>query len=162
MGHEHEHGPHTHTHATDDGVELPAWADPSVPESDLDPGGISRRNLLRSAGLLGAGAAAMSVLGGTGVAAASTRSARDNEPQDDTRSYVYLAGDHHIHTQFSSDAMYRPHDQAFQAAKYGLDWIVITDHGSVGHAKFGVEKVNPDIRAARAALKSLLVFQGLE
>jgi PHP domain len=160
--HEHEHGPHTHSHASEGEAELPAWADPSVPETDLDPGGISRRNLLRNAGLLGGGAAAMSVLGGTGVAAASTRSQRGDEPHDDTRSYVYLAGDHHIHTQFSSDAMYRPHDQAFQAAKYGLDWIVITDHGSIGHAKFGVDKVNPDIRAARAALKSLLVFQGLE
>lgn len=166
MGHDHEHEnkhePHTHTHDSADAVELPVWADPSVPESDLDPAGISRRNLLRSAGLLGGGAAAMSVLGGTGIAAASTRSPREQGPDDDTRSYVYLAGDHHIHTQFSSDAMYRPHDQAFQAAKYGLDWIVITDHGSVGHAKFGVDKVNPDIRAARAALKSLLVFQGLE
>jgi hypothetical protein len=160
--HEHMHEPHTHSHVSDDGTELPAWADPEVPESELDSGGISRRNLLRNAGLLGGGAAAMSVLGGTGVAAASSRSMRDHRPHDDTRSYVYLAGDHHIHTQFSSDAMYRPHDQAFQAAKYGLDWIVITDHGSVGHAKFGVDKVNPDIRAARAALKSLLVFQGLE
>ena len=104
----------------------------------------------------------MSVLGSPGVAAASTRSPRSAKPQDDTSSYVYLAGDHHIHTQFSSDAMYRPHDQAFQAAKYGLDWIVITDHGSIGHAKFGVELVNPDIRSARAAIKNLLVFQGLE
>jgi len=160
--HDHEHGAHTHTHSAEVAVDLPAWADPSVPETELDPGGISRRKLLRNAGLLGGGAAAMSVMGGTGVAAASTRAARDHAPQDDPHSYAYLAGDHHIHTQFSSDAMYRPHDQAFQAAKYGVDWIVITDHGSVGHAKFGVDKVNPDIRAARAALKSLLVFQGLE
>jgi hypothetical protein len=164
MGHDHEqeHGPHTHTHGQNEGVELPTWADPTVPESELDPSGISRRNLLRSAGLLGGGAAAMSVLGSPGVAAASTRSSRSATPQDDPSSYVYLAGDHHIHTQFSSDAMYRPHDQAFQAAKYGLDWIVITDHGSVGHAKFGVDLVNPDIRSARAAIKNLLVFQGLE
>jgi hypothetical protein len=159
--HDHEHGPHTHTHANDD-AELPAWADPSVPETELDPGGISRRKLLRNAGLLGGGAAAMSVLGAPGVAAASSGSSHHDHPHDDPSSYVYLAGDHHIHTQFSSDAMYRPHDQAFQAARYGLDWIVITDHGSIGHAKFGVDKVNPDIRAARQALKSLLVFQGLE
>ena len=104
----------------------------------------------------------MSVMGGTGVAAASTRASRDRAPQDDPHSYAYLAGDHHIHTQFSSDAKYRPHDQAFQAAKYGLDWMVITDHGSAGHAKFGVDKVNPDIRAARAAIEDALVFQGLE
>ena len=43
-----------------------------------------------------------------------------------------------------------------------MDWLVITDHGSATHAKIGVEKVNPDIRAARAAYEDTLVFQGLE
>jgi hypothetical protein len=45
----------------DETVDLPAWADPSVPESELDSGGISRRNLLRGAGLLGGGIAAVGV-----------------------------------------------------------------------------------------------------
>jgi hypothetical protein len=40
--------------------------------------------------------------------------------------------------------------------------MVITDHGSVQHAKIGVEKVNPDIVSARSAIKDTLVFQGLE
>ena len=40
--------------------------------------------------------------------------------------------------------------------------MVITDHGSVAHAKFGVDKVNPDIRAARKDFPDTLVFQGLE
>ena len=41
--------------------------------------------------------------------------------------------------------------------------MVITDHGSVAHAKIGVDKVNPDIRAAREQLRrDTLVFQGLE
>ncbi len=43
-----------------------------------------------------------------------------------------------------------------------MDWLVITDHGSVTHAKIGVEKVNPDIREARDAHEDTLVFQGLE
>ncbi len=43
-----------------------------------------------------------------------------------------------------------------------MDWLVITDHGSTTHAKIGVEKVNPDIKQARAAHKDTLVFQGLE
>ena len=43
-----------------------------------------------------------------------------------------------------------------------MDWLVITDHGNVTHSKIGVEKVNPDIRAARAAYEDTLVFQGLE
>ena len=53
-------------------------------------------------------------------------------------------------------------DQVSHASQYGLDWMVITDHGSVAHAKLGVDKVNPDIRLARAAHPETLVFQGLE
>jgi hypothetical protein len=45
---------------------------------------------------------------------------------------------------------------------YGLDWMVITDHGGPQHARIGVEKVNPEIVAARAEIPDTLVFQGLE
>ena len=48
--HDHEHGAHTHTHSAEVAVDLPAWADPSVPETELDPGGISRRKLLGTPG----------------------------------------------------------------------------------------------------------------
>ena len=34
---------------------VPMWADPAVPDGDLDPQGVSRRRLLRRAGLYGAG-----------------------------------------------------------------------------------------------------------
>jgi hypothetical protein len=41
--------------------------------------------------------------------------------------------------------------------------MVITDHGSIAHAKIGVDKVNPDIVAAREMFgDDTLVFQGLE
>jgi len=53
-------------------------------------------------------------------------------------------------------------DHVRHANGFGLDWLVITDHGSVQHAKIGVEKVNPDIRAARREVRDTLVFQGLE
>jgi hypothetical protein len=155
--HQHDHSGHDHDHPD---VVLPEWADPQVTDDDLGPRGVARRNVLRGAGLLGAGALAWAA--SSNPAAAAVTGAAGDAVTSDPNSYAYLAGDHHIHTQYSSDAMYRPHDQAFQAARYGLDWMVITDHGSVGHAKLGVEKVNPDIRAARAALKNLLVFQGLE
>jgi hypothetical protein len=79
-----------------------------------------------------------------------------------TNGFRWLAGDHHIHTQHSSDAQYRVIDQVRHANAYGLDWMVITDHGSVAHAKIGVDKVNPDIVAARKAVDDTLVFQGLE
>ena len=59
--------------------------------------------------------------------------------------------------------MYRVADQVQHASAYGLDWMVITDHGSVAHAKIGVDKVNPDIVAARERFgDETLVFQGLE
>ena len=67
----------------------------------------------------------------------------------DKGGFQWLAGDHHIHTQYSSDAQYRVLDQAKHGHAYGLDWLVITDHGSNEHAKIGVEKVNPDIRKTR-------------
>ncbi len=34
--------------------QLPVWADPSVSAADLDTQGVSRRGLLRGAGLFGA------------------------------------------------------------------------------------------------------------
>lgn len=158
-GHHHHHGHHHDSTRTS--AALPEWADPEVPDTALDARGASRRAVLRTAGLLGAAGAIGA--GANAVGAATAAATGPGRPvTDDPASYAYLAGDHHIHTQFSSDAMYRPHDQAYAASRFGLDWMVITDHGSVGHAKLGVENVNPDIRAARAAFKNLLVFQWLE
>lgn len=82
--------------------------------------------------------------------------------QQGKRPNVWLAGDHHIHTQLSSDGMYRVIDQARHAAAFGLDWLVITDHGGATHARIGVDLVNPQIKAARSELKDTLIFQGLE
>ncbi|WP_105968867.1 PHP domain-containing protein [Streptomyces geranii] len=158
-GHHHHHHPHVHTHAHTDegGTALPAALDTSVPDEALNPEQRSRRTLLRGAGLLGAGLAAASVV--TPAAAAPAQAATNGRRRDGFR---WLTGDHHIHTQYSSDGKYRVVDQVRQGAKHGMDWLVITDHGSTTHAKIGVDKVNPDIRAARAAYEDTLVFQGLE
>ncbi|MFC5260188.1 PHP domain-containing protein [Streptomyces cinereospinus] len=157
MGHSHGHGHHHHGHDHDHGhAPLPAAFDTSVPDEALTPEQRSRRSLLRRAGLLGAGLAAGSVLAGTAPAAATTGAGRRG------KGFLWLAGDHHIHTQYSSDGKYRVVDQVRQGAKHGMDWLVITDHGSTTHAKIGVEKVNPDIQQARAAYEDTLVFQGLE
>ena len=156
-GHGHSHD-HSHDHGTGDDPAL----DLSVPDAELNPGQLRRRGFLRGAGLLGAGIAGASVLGGAPALADEAVHGRPQARRNPRRGFAWLAGDHHIHTQHSNDAMYRVADQVQHASAYGLDWMVITDHGSVGHAKFGVEKVNPDIRAARAALEDLLVFQGLE
>ncbi|MEV5341993.1 PHP domain-containing protein [Streptomyces sp. NPDC052676] len=156
-GHSHGHGHHHHHHDhPDDAAALPAAFDTSVPDEALTPEQRSRRSLLRRAGLLGAGLAAASVLTPQATPAVAASGARKRD------GFLWLAGDHHIHTQYSSDGKYRVVDQVRQGARHGMDWLVITDHGSATHARIGVEKVNPDIREARAAYEDTLVFQGLE
>lgn len=157
MGHHHTHD-HDHPHSHEN-VEPSDATDAGVPDEELSPSALSRRNLLRSAGLLGTGAAASTVLTAPSTASADTRSATSGERR---AGYLWLAGDHHIHTQYSSDAMYRVIDQVRHGNAYGLDWMVITDHGGATHARIGVDKVNPDIRAARDEVRDTLVFQGLE
>ncbi|WP_406431413.1 PHP domain-containing protein [Streptomyces sp. NBC_00631] len=162
-GHSHDHGHHHHHHHHGDGdaaSSLPPALDLSVPDAELTPGQLSRRSMLRRTGLLGAGLAAGSVLAGAGQAAAAASSAHSGSGR--SGGYLWLAGDHHIHTQYSSDAKYRVIDHVRQANAHGLDWMVITDHGSETHARIGVEKVNPDIVAARDQIDDTLVFQGLE
>ncbi|MFG1996059.1 twin-arginine translocation signal domain-containing protein [Actinoplanes sp. NPDC048988] len=161
MGHGHDHT-HDHTHESAGGDLAPAL-DLSIPDSELSPSDVSRRGFLRGAGLLGAGAAA-SVLAVPSAAQAAglPHSHGPVGGGSDKGGFRWLAGDHHIHTQYSSDAQYRVIDQARHGRAFGLDWVVITDHGSVAHAKIGVEKVNPDIRKTREEYKDLLTFQGLE
>ncbi|MER7787101.1 PHP domain-containing protein [Streptomyces sp. NPDC097640] len=164
-GHRHDHGHHHHHHTSGDASSLPPALDMSVPDEALTPSQLSRRSMLRRTGLLGAGLAAGSVLGGAGQAAAApaaATSASAASGSERSGGYLWLAGDHHIHTQYSSDAKYRVIDHVRQANAHGLDWMVITDHGSETHAKIGVEKVNPDIVAARDQIDDTLVFQGLE
>ncbi|NUS02336.1 MAG: histidinol-phosphatase [Nonomuraea sp.] len=164
QGHHHHRHDHEHGHAPDHGhaheaaPALPAAFDTSVPDEALTPEQQSRRALLRRAGLLGAGLAAGGVLADATQAAAATAASGGRRPE----GFLWLAGDHHIHTQYSSDGKYRVVDQVRQGARHGMDWLVITDHGSATHAKIGVEKVNPDIREARDAHEDTLVFQGLE
>ncbi|MFB7107723.1 PHP domain-containing protein [Streptomyces sp. NPDC056291] len=168
-GHSHAHGHHHHDHGHGTGGgSLPPALDLEVPDTELTPDQLSRRSMLRRTGLLGAGLAAGSVLAGAGQAAASQgQDQGQNQSQQSAESsrsggYLWLAGDHHIHTQYSSDGKYRVVDHVRQANAHGLDWMVITDHGSEQHAKIGVEKVNPDIVAARGQISDTLVFQGLE
>ncbi|MFF9061243.1 PHP domain-containing protein [Streptomyces sp. NPDC014882] len=164
-GHGHAHGHHHHGHEHHDheaATALPAAFDTAVPDEALSPEQRSRRSLLRRAGLLGAGIAAGSVLGQTAAATPAAAPAARAAGGRRSTGFLWLAGDHHIHTQYSSDGKYRVVDQVRQGARHGMDWLVITDHGSTTHARIGVEKVNPDIREARAAHEDTLVFQGLE
>ncbi|RBQ18313.1 histidinol-phosphatase [Spongiactinospora rosea] len=141
---------HGHPHPAPD-QDVPPALDPSVPDGELPPADASRRGFLRGAGLLGAGAATTVLTAAPDPASAGARG-----------GFRWLAGDHHVHTQFSRDGQYRVIDHARHARGHGLDWMVVTDHGDLAHAKIGVEKVNPDIVAARRRLKDLLIYQGLE
>ncbi|MEV6591117.1 PHP domain-containing protein [Streptomyces acidicola] len=134
--------------------QLPVWADPSVSPADLDAQGISRRGLLRRAGLFGAAFA----LGSAAVPAAA---AGQRLGGDDPR-LAYLVGDHHIHTVYSHDAKYTFSQLAAAGAQYGLDWMVFTEHSNVGHAQYGASLEHQEILRARAENPRQLIFQGLE
>src|SRR4051794_10756252 len=129
MGHLHDH-----EHPLPAGGGQPVL-DLSIPDSELSPAEVSRRGFLRSAGLLGAGTAAAAA---GAFAVPEVAMAHDHGPigrswagRSRVNNLLWLAGDHHIHTQHSSDGQYRVVDHVRHANAYGLGWMVITDHGSV-------------------------------
>ncbi|MFE0376750.1 PHP domain-containing protein [Streptomyces inhibens] len=134
---------------------LPIWADPDVPVGSLDPQGVSRRGLLRSAGLFGAAFAGGALLAPT---AAEAHTADFGDP-----NLAYLVGDHHVHSVYSHDAKYTFSQLAQAASRYGLDWMVLTEHSNFGHARAGgAEAEHREILKARHDNKRMLIFQGLE
>jgi hypothetical protein len=141
---------HDHHHHELEPVEG-SWRD----EADDRPLSIARRRFLAGMGIA-AGAAAV----GTGTAAADDH---HHGPRNPWRAGDrWYAGDHHIHTKYSSDAQYEVATQVANARKYGLDWLVITDHGGVAHQKLSIDQVAPDIERARKQYRDTLVYQGLE
>jgi hypothetical protein len=134
--------------------QLPDWADPSVSPATLDPQGVSRRGLLRSAGLFGAAFAVGSL---ATPAAADSRRLGGDDPR-----LAYLVGDHHIHSVYSHDAKYTFSQLAQASAEYGLDWMVFNEHSNFGHANYGAQLEHQEILKARAENPRQLIFQGLE
>lgn len=78
-----------------------------------------------------------------------------------SRGY-WLAGDLHIHTMFSPDGTYPIGEQVAQAARHGLRWCVITDHGERHHDRVALEQAYPALQEARKEHPEMVVFQGLE
>ena len=136
--------------------QLPSWADPSVSPADLDAQGVSRRGLLRRAGLFGAAFAL-----GSAATPAFASSHGPGFGGDDPR-LAYLVGDHHVHSVYSHDAKYTFSQLAQAAARYGLDWMVFNEHSNFGHANYGAKLEHAEIVKARAANPRQLIFQGLE
>lgn len=129
-------------------------------------GRTDRRGFLRGVGLVSAGVigtASAAAAAGTNPAQAAVSdggNARDHRPRG---GHLWLAGDHHLHSQYSNDAMFRIDDQARRAVAGGLDWIVITDHGNEPFAAHSIKPQRKDIVAARERYgDELLIFNGLE
>lgn len=109
---------------------------------------LGRRGFLQGASVLGVTAAR--VLGTSGTAAAHGT------------SYQWLAGDHHIHTQYSYDGMYTVEQQVEGGRKHGAEWMVISDHGHATHERLSVEKIQADVVAARRKHPNLVLWHGME
>src|SRR5436309_9608304 len=106
--HDHSHGPgtehgHGHGHGHDHDHHHPnteldastlAALDESIPDSDLSPTQVSRRSLLRSAGIFG-GTAALAVTAAQAAAAAAPKSSGSWLFAPSKRPAVWLTGDHH-------------------------------------------------------------------
>ncbi|WP_298158616.1 phosphoesterase [Brevundimonas sp.] len=93
----------------------------------------------------------------------------------------WLAGDHHVHSRFS--ARYTPDpaspespplpqlggdgnhtivQNAEAAHRYGLSWMVSTDHGGPLHARLNAEQAWPELLQARERVPGLVLFYGME
>ena len=139
--HGHSHGSghhHHHHHDSGEATSLPPALDLSVPDAELTPSQLSRRSMLRRTGLLGAGLAAGSVLAGAGQAAAAVP-ASSGSRSDRSGGYLWLSGDHHIHTQHSSDGKYRVIDQVRQGNAHGRSHVTQGQH-SIAHGNSWVQK----------------------
>ncbi len=98
----------------------------------------------------------------------------------DTGSRSWLAGDHHIHSEFSvkyvesadgkspptpqfgGDGRYSIADNARKAREHGLAWTVATDHGGPNHSKISHDHTWPALQAARREVPEVLQFFGME
>jgi hypothetical protein len=94
---------------------------------------------------------------------------------------TWLAGDHHIHSEYSvgwkpnpedpslaptpilgGDAIYPILKNTQMARDHGLSWMVSTDHGGPNHSKLNAERAYPDVLRARIAVPEVIQFYGME
>jgi hypothetical protein len=89
----------------------------------------------------------------------------------------WLAGDSHVHSHWSpgydrsktppeplkgQDAIYPTPLNAQMARRYGLSWMVTTDHGGPNHAKFNLTQAYAELKESRQLVPDVLQFYGLE
>lgn len=142
------------------------------PPEELLSARLSRRRLLIMTGT-GAGLVAFPQAGGT----ARARDGDDDERERQRRRRTWLAGDHHIHSEYSvdfdtstnpptpiigADGIYPIATNAMKAREYGLHWTVATDHGGPTHSKVNLELAYPKLVEARRTVPQVLQFWGME
>lgn len=93
----------------------------------------------------------------------------------------WLAGDHHVHSEFSADyepdpanpdappvptlgadGRYPVPRNAAMGRQYGLSWMVTTDHGGPNHSKLNYEQTYPALLQARREVPEIVQFYGME
>jgi hypothetical protein len=108
-------------------------------------------------------------------AGASASSAKD------AKGRTWLAGDHHIHSEFSAsyqpdpaapneapkpllgkDGRYTIARNAQMGSSFGLNWMVSTDHGGPLHSRLNFEQAYPQLLVARKTVPQILIFYGME
>ena len=105
--------------------------------------------------------------------------AADEAAPADPAARRWLAGDHHVHSRYSvgwtpdpaggppkpeiaGDAIYPIPTNAAMAARYGLSWMVSTDHGGPNHSKVNRDLAYPELERSRAEVPGLIQFYGME
>ncbi|MGW3612214.1 phosphoesterase [Micromonospora sp. NPDC005163] len=139
---------------------------------------LSRRKLVKYAGI-GATLAAASPLVGGGAAWADEerRPGDDKNDRGDPKARAWRAGDHHVHSEYSgefdttkspivfhkgADAVYPIVTNAIMAKNFGLTWAMCTDHGGPTHSKVNIEQAYPDLLRSRKLVPEVLQFWGME
>ena len=89
----------------------------------------------------------------------------------------WIAGDSHVHSHWSpgydrtsnppvplkgGGAIYSTPQNAMMARRYGLAWMVTTDHGGPNHSKFNMTQAYPELQESREAVPEVLQFYGME
>ncbi|WP_435208379.1 phosphoesterase [Micromonospora sp. bgisy143] len=139
---------------------------------------LSRRKLVKYAGV-GATLAAASPLVGGGAAWADEerRPGTDEADRGAVKNRSWRAGDHHVHSEYSgefdttrspivfhkgADAVYPIVTNAIMAKNFGLTWAMCTDHGGPTHSKVNIEQAYPDLLRSRKLVPEVLQFWGME